>query len=158
MPPELRDSLSRAPVLRTDEGGPAWCSTLAMSAYDVRLNSVLSSMTVLAEESESLEEIARRMRLNDIGSVLVVADDSEEVTGILTERDVVRAIADGVDPATTVVSEYMTPDATTAEPSTRVTDAARTMASLGIRHLPVVTDEQLVGMVSLRDILIELVS
>ncbi len=131
---------------------------LRMSSYDVRLTSVLSSMTVVAEQSETLEEVARRMRLNDIGSVLVTQDGSEEIAGILTERDVVRAIADGVDPATTLVSEYMTTDATTAEPTMTVTEAAKTMVGLGVRHLPVVANDQVVGMISLRDILIELIA
>jgi CBS domain-containing protein len=146
-------------VLATDGWRFAWWCTYAMSTCDVRLTSVLSSMTVVAEEGETLDEVARRMRLNDIGSVLVLEDGSDEISGILTERDVVRAIADGVDPASTPVAEYMTTDATTAEPSTRVTEAARTMVGLGVRHLPVVTDsDQLVGVVSLRDILIELIS
>ncbi len=125
-----------------------------MSAEEVQLNAILSPQSVAALEDQTLEEAATLMRRSDVGSVLVVA--GEEIIGILTERDVVRAIADGADPARTKVADYMTAGATTATPATGVVDAARTMVRLGIRHLPVVDGGESIGVVSLRDILIEL--
>jgi CBS domain-containing protein len=130
---------------------------VCVSPYDVRLDSILSPMTVACLMDESLEEVAARMRRSDVGSVLVVnSDDSDEIIGILTERDIVRAIADGAHPSSTLVGDYMTAETTTATPDTNVMDAARTMVSLGIRHLPVVAGGKSVGVVSLRDVLIEL--
>jgi CBS domain-containing protein len=127
-----------------------------MTADDVRLDSILSPMTVVARPDETLDDVAARMRRSDVGCVLVV-DDVEKITGILTERDIVRAIADGADLNRTKVEDYMTAETTTAGPQTGVVDAARTMVRLGIRHLPVVADGgRSVGVVSLRDILIEL--
>jgi len=97
------------------------------------------------------------MRRSDVGSVVVIRRlDDETIIGVLTERDIVRAIADGADPGATLVGDYMTGEATTATSQTRVVEAAQTMVGLGIRHLPVVDDGRSIGVVSLRDILIEL--
>ena len=115
-------------------------------------------MTVAALQDETLGEAAERMRRSDVGSVIVITgSDDENIVGILTERDVVRAIADGADPSSTLVGDYMTAGATTASPDESVMEAARTMVGLGIRHLPVVVEGRPVGVVSLRDILIELI-
>lgn len=127
-----------------------------MSVLDVRLESILSPMTVAAQTDDTLVAVAARMRRNDVGSIVVVRD-TEEIVGILTERDLVRAVADGTDLTDTVVADYMTVEMTTATPNTDVIEAARTMVRLGIRHLPVVVDGHPVGVVSLRDILIELI-
>jgi CBS domain-containing protein len=75
------------------------------------------------------------------------------LVGILTERDVARALADGVDPVETVVGEYMTRDPITVTPGTDAADAAVTMLELGVRHLPVTEAGTVVGMLSSRDLL-----
>ena len=129
-----------------------------MTSDDARLDAVFSSMIVIAHSDEPIRDVVRRMRLNDIGAVVVVTRDNEDVVGIFSERDVVRAVADGADPASTPTSAYMTEGATTATPATPLREAARTMVGLGIRHLPVTSDAGLIGIVSLRDILIELIA
>ena len=106
---------------------------------------------VLAVEPEhTLSEAARRIRERGVGSAVVI---EEGAPGIITERDLLRAIADGADPTSTKVGAYMTPNAVTITLTWHVVDAARTMIERGFRHL-IVLDEagQVVGMLSIRDV------
>ncbi len=86
-----------------------------------------------------------------IASVLVVDADGA-IAGIVTERDLVNLVADGLDPKETPLIERMTRDLTTVEPRTDVGEAAAIMAEKGIRHLPVLHRGQLAGIVSIRDL------
>lgn len=100
---------------------------------------------------EPVVDAAARMRLNQIGSLAII--DSGSVVGILTERDVVRAGADGVDMKRIPVRSYVTPGPATVSSDADVEDAAQMMLTLGVRHLPVVEGPRVVGMVSMRDVL-----
>jgi CBS domain-containing protein len=123
----------------------------------VQLYQVYSPLSVVATHDESLATASARMRFNDVGSAAIV-DDTNTVVGILTERDIVRAVADGADMEKTSIAEYMTADPTVAPPDMEAREAAKLMLDLGIRHLPVVTpDGRLVGLASIRDLLLELV-
>ncbi len=105
---------------------------------------------ILAVEPEhTLSEAARRMRERGVGSAVVI---EEGAPGIITERDLLRALADGADPTSTKVGAYRTPNAVTITLTWQVVDAARTMMERGFRHL-IVLDEagQIVGMLSIRD-------
>jgi CBS domain-containing protein len=73
--------------------------------------------------------------------------------GIISERDIVRAIADGRDADTAKVSEYMTPDPDFLEPDVEVTDAAEWMLAAGYRHLPVAEEGRVLGIVSMKDVM-----
>jgi CBS domain-containing protein len=84
------------------------------------------------------------------GSVLVI-DEEHRLLGIFTGRDAVRVLADGKDPETTVLLEAMTPKPITIAPSTRAIDALRTMRERGFRHLPVVEDGKILGVVTRND-------
>ncbi|HWW52137.1 MAG TPA: CBS domain-containing protein, partial [Acidimicrobiales bacterium] len=75
------------------------------------------------------------------------------LVGIFTERDVLRAAASGADLTTAPISEWMTSDPETATPDVDSEDAAQMMLSGGFRHLPVLEDNTVVGVVSLRDLL-----
>lgn len=121
----------------------------------MKIEAFYSSMTVIAHEWESLVDAASRMRFNDVGSAAVIRDG--KVAGILTERDLTRALADGTDATVATVSDYMTPDPIVISPDTDAKEAARMMTDMGVRHLPVVEEDWLVGLVSARDILIELI-
>ena len=123
---------------------------------DVKLHEIYSPLSVVANDQESLIGVAARMRFNDVGSAAVV-DERNTLVGIITERDIVRAVADGADTEKTLVYEYMTSDPTVASPEMEVRDAVRIMLDAGIRHLPVVTpDGALIGLASMRDTLSEL--
>lgn len=100
--------------------------------------------------SATIAEVARMLRDGGISSVVVLDDD--RLSGIITERDVVAVVAAGKDPNTTPVREGMTSELDTVEPRTDVLDAAARMARRRIRHLPVVQDGSVVGMVSIRDL------
>ena len=83
-----------------------------------------------------LADVAREMRLDDCDSVAVMTDG--RLVGIITERDLVRAIADGVDPKQATASVVMTPNPATVTTEEDVSVVALKMMRLGIRHLPVV--------------------
>jgi len=110
--------------------------------------------TVIAEPHETLIDVASRMRFNDVGSAIVL--DGGVVTGILTERDLVQAIADGADLERTTVSGYMTNAPTVVAPDVDCVVAATLMARQGIAHLPVVDGGALTGVISQRDLVSEL--
>ena len=122
----------------------------------MQLYQVYSPLTVVATHEEPLVAVAARMRFNDVGCAAVV-DEDNVLVGIITERDVVRAVADGADIEKTPAHDYMTSDPTVAAPETEIREAARIMLDLGVRHLPVVTpDGRLIGLASVRDLLLEL--
>jgi CBS domain-containing protein len=77
------------------------------------------------------------------------------MVGILTERDMTRAVADGVDVRTAEVGDYMTPEPVIVAPHISVAEAAEIMVTTGVRHLPVVDRGQLVGVLSIRDIVLD---
>ena len=105
---------------------------------------------VTAEPAEPIRAAAARMKDGAAGAAAVL--DGDRLAGILTERDLLRAIADGLDPFATRVAEVMTPEPVTIEPRVPISEAGSLMVKLVVRHLPVVDDGRLVGMVSARDI------
>ena len=104
-----------------------------------------------AEADEALEEAADRMRWHAIGALPVF--DGHRLVGIITERDVTAAVADGADPAATPVSDYMTSAPSVLGPDSELAEAVGTMLGLGVRHLPIVDRGRLVGVLSMRDLL-----
>lgn len=103
-------------------------------------------------ETASVRDAAVRMRDRQVGAVLITRGSS--LDGIFTERDVLnRVVAVGRDPDRTPLSEVMTRDPQTIGPDELAVDALRYMCEGGYRHLPVVENGQLVGIVSRRDFL-----
>jgi CBS domain-containing protein len=97
----------------------------------------------------SLAEVARRMRVEDSGSAAVMSDGT--LLGIITERDLVQAIADGIDPRQTTANLFMSSDPATARLGDDVAVVALRMIALGIRHLPVIDSTgKPIGMLSAR--------
>lgn len=112
---------------------------------------VMSSPAITAQPSETIAEVSKRMSEAEKGSVVVV--DGQRPIGILTERDLVRFNATGASPADTKVSEWMTQPVDCAAPDLSVHEAFAAFESKRYRHLPVVADEKLVGVVSLRSLM-----
>ena len=100
--------------------------------------------------SDTFDHVATVLRENGISSVVVVEDGT--LVGIVTERDLVNLVADGGDPRTTRVAERMSKDLDTVDPKTDIAEAADHMARLKIRHLPVLQDGELAGIISIRDL------
>jgi CBS domain-containing protein len=102
---------------------------------------------------ERLADVAERMQNEQVGSVVVMLGG--RFSGILTERDLIRAIAEGVDPRVATVAEYMTAEPAAVHLDADVHEVASTMFEFECRHLPVLSedDRQVIGMVSIRDLL-----
>jgi CBS domain-containing protein len=94
---------------------------------------------------------AQTMVKGRFGSAVVL--EGGWLAGIFTERDVLRAAASGKDLSTTPVSEWMTRDPQTATSDMDSEEAAQIMAANGFRHLPVLDGNNVLGIVSLRDVL-----
>src|SRR3712207_2881642 len=97
---------------------------------------------------DTLGEAAEKMRAADTGSAVV--RDFGRLIGILTERDIMRAVAGRIHTSEARVREWMTPDPVTAPPTMPLDEAADVMLSSGFRHLPVCEGDQVVGVASLR--------
>jgi CBS domain-containing protein len=103
---------------------------------------------------DTVLQAAQVMRDSDIGDVVVVEDG--QVTGIVTDRDiVVRAAAEGRDADSTTVGDIATTGIEAIEPEANVDDALRTMREHDIRRLPVVKNGRPVGIISLGDLAVE---
>ena len=99
----------------------------------------------------SVQEAARQMRKRDVGAVLV-AEGGDKLVGIFTGRDAVsRVLAEGKDPAATTLADVMTYNPDTMAPGHSAIDALRLMQDARCRHLPIVEDGRIVGIVSRGD-------
>ena len=110
----------------------------------------MSRDLLTVEPGLGLEEVARRMVAKDVGAVVVL--DGDELVGILTKRDVLRAVADGIREDTRV-ADRMTRQPDTIEPDESMQQAAVLMIHGGFRHLPVVEGGAVVGMLSIHDLM-----
>ena len=109
------------------------------------------SVETVSPESTVLEA-AQIMNDQHIGSLVVVGHEGGLV-GIVTERDFLRrVIAASRDPSTTRVSEIMTRSILTCTPDTRLDEVRATMRSRRIRHMPIIENDRLVGMISIGDL------
>jgi citrate synthase len=118
---------------------------------DSPIAAVMSSPPVTATASEPVSDAAARMAQKRVGSVIVV--EGTRPTGILTERDLLRLAAARIDPAIGKVGEWMTPAPETIDPATSVRDVLARLQHRGYRHLPVVVDDELLGVVTMRDLM-----
>ena len=117
----------------------------------VALAEVMSKEVVTLPLDSTVSDAARVMVRGGFGSVVIV--QGRMLLGILTERDVLRAAAEEDDLRAARVDQWMTENPDTALPDLDSEEAASLMLSRGYRHLPVEVDGELLGMVSLRDVL-----
>ena len=117
----------------------------------MRVRDVASSAVVVVGPEHSVGEAARMMDRHHVGSAVVT--DAEQLAGILTERDVLKVVAQGADPEATKVADRMTRDVVTVGPDWDLVEAAGEMARRRIRHLVVFEGGQLLGVLSVRDVL-----
>ena len=112
---------------------------------------IMVRKVVTAKHITTLTEIARLMRKNRIGSVIIVKD--RKPTGILTESDFIKLVARGTNMKNAVAEDFMHRNVVTCDPSITVIDALMVMRAEKIRHLPVVRKGLLVGIISIRDLI-----
>lgn len=117
----------------------------------MELRELLSGEVETVNADTTVIDAAAQMQRAGVGSLAVLDDD--EFSGIFTERDILRLVASGADAATETVAGWMTmyPDAFV--PDMDVKEAADWMLAAGYRHLPVIEDDRLVGMASIKDVL-----
>ena len=116
----------------------------------MKVSEIMTKATVTDAAQDTLAEAAARMWNAQTGSLLVM--EGEHLLGIVTERDVLRAIAHGMDPNQVPVKDLMRTDVITVGPQTTLKEAAKLMATKWIRHLPVVEGSRVVGILSQRDL------
>jgi CBS domain-containing protein len=111
----------------------------------------MSSVVLTVGPGHTLYEAARLMAERNVGAA-VVLDPEAAGPGILTERDLLKSIAEGGDPAVERVGDHLTEDAILASPEWSLERAAEIMIERGFRHLLVVNGADLDGILSMRDI------
>lgn len=116
----------------------------------MQVKDIMHTDVKTAAATDTFAAVATTLHDNVISSVVII--DGGAPAGIVTERDLVNLVAEGQDPQTTQVSSRMTTDLDTVTSRTDVAEAAQHMARRRIRHLPVVDDGSLVGIISIRDL------
>ena len=120
---------------------------------DKSLQEVIAGRPVLTVEADaSVQEAARLMKEYCVGAILV--EEKGRLRGIFTERDMVfRVVAEGLAPHSTPISQVMSAQLVLRHPQETHIVALSLMAAAGVRHLPVVEDSRVVGMVSRRQLM-----
>jgi CBS domain-containing protein len=111
---------------------------------------IMTKELISVGSGATVAEAATVMGERKVGSALVV--DDEELVGIFTERDIVRALSQDFDAPGHPITHWMTRDPATISPETTVREALDIMLNRGFRHLPVLDGSTPVGMVSMRDL------
>ena len=116
----------------------------------MQVRDIMHTDVTTTSPEDTFDHVATLLREHGISSVVVL--DAGTLAGIVTERDLVNLVADGRDPKATRVAERMSRDLDTVDPKTDIAEAAEHMARLKIRHLPVLQEGTLAGIISIRDL------
>lgn len=120
----------------------------------MKIKDIMSKTIAFMKPEDTVILAAQLMKKHNVGSIPVCR--GKKVIGIITDRDIVlKAVANGSNPATLSVSEIMSPNPILGSPEMDVTEAGRIMGENQIRRLPVVENNEMVGIVSLGDIAVE---
>ncbi len=115
------------------------------------ISEVYRPLLVTCQAEDLLPTVAQTLHAEQVGALAVVRD--ARIVGIISERDLTRALAEETDPRTVTASQYTTTQLEVALLNDDTYQVAHQMLQAGVRHLPVVDDHELVGMVSMRDLL-----
>ncbi len=115
------------------------------------VHDAMSTTVLVIGPTHTLRQAARLMAERHVGAAIVMDPDANG-PGILTERDVLEAVAKGQDPDVELCADHLTPDAVTAMPDWDLARAASVMVSGRFRHLVVCDGPDVVGVLSVRDI------
>ena len=111
----------------------------------------MTNVVLTIGPAHSLREAARLMSARKVGAAVVIDDDHSGV-GILTERDILDSVGAGEDPDTELAAAHRTGDVVYASPDWTLDQAAEVMVRAGFRHLVVVENHEVTGLLSMRDI------
>jgi CBS domain-containing protein len=117
----------------------------------MQVSTGMSSTVVTVAPGVTLTDAARSMAERRVGAAVVI-DPEQPGPGILTERDVLNSVAQGQDPSSELVRDHLSADITFASPDWSLERAAEAMVKGGFRHLVVVDGGEMVGVLSMRDI------
>lgn len=117
----------------------------------MKVSDVMTEATISDRAEDPIVDAARLMWEQQTGSLLVV-EDGDRLVGIITERDIMKAVAVGLDLAATTVRQVMASDPVTINAGASLREAAKIMTEHWIRHLPVIERGRLVGIISQRDL------
>jgi CBS domain-containing protein len=115
-----------------------------------KVRDLMTSDVLTADPSDTIGETAQKMV--ELGVSSAVVSDYGRLIGILTERDLTRAVAGRTHSSEARVREWMTTDPVTLGPDASPAEAAQIMLDNGFRHIPIVEGERTVGIVSIRDV------
>jgi CBS domain-containing protein len=118
----------------------------------MKVRDAMTEHVLTITPGRSLREAARFMTDHNVGAVVII-DPEEPGPGIVTERDVVRSLGAGENPDSELVRDHLTSRATFADADWGLEEAADAMAKGGFRHLVVIDGGELVGIISMRDLI-----
>jgi CBS domain-containing protein len=119
--------------------------------------SKLTSMAVASiAPTGTLQAAAEAMASEELGLLVVTTGKDDGSVSVLSERDIIAAIAEGLDLSTERVVDHCRSEVVAVEETVSVSDAARAMAEAQIRHLAVSRDGYVIGIVSIRDVIVVL--
>jgi signal-transduction protein with cAMP-binding, CBS, and nucleotidyltransferase domain len=118
----------------------------------MRVQDAMSQAVLVVGPEHTLRQVAVQMTQRRVGSAVVLDPDSEGI-GIMTERDILHALGLGLDPDSERASAHLTWDVVYASPDWTLEDAAAAMVRGGFRHLVVLSDGDVLGVISVRDIM-----
>lgn len=124
-------------------------SNVSQPMIEETVETAMSGAVATVTPETTAESAANLLRRREVGSLVVAVDD--EVRGIVAESDFVALVGEKADP-TTPVSAFMSAPVVTIAPDTALADAATTMREEGVKKLPVVADDDLVGIVTTTDL------
>lgn len=117
----------------------------------MKVSEIMTKAALTDSPDDTLAEASAKMWQQQTGSLLVM--EGGNLAGIVTERDVLRVVAEGHDPKSVSLRDVMSKNVVTCGPATKLRDAAQIMFDRWFRHLPVVSEAgDVVGIISLRDL------
>jgi CBS domain-containing protein len=117
----------------------------------MRLHALVGGTTEIVGPEGTLADAAEAMADQETDYVVVI--DNRELVGILTERDIVVAVSEGTDLGAALVEEWMSESPDTFKPDVTVAEGVAWLLETGYRHLPVMADSELLGVVTIRDLM-----
>lgn len=117
----------------------------------MKVSEVFQPQLFTCQATDRLDVAARTMVDKKVGALPVL--DDRQIVGIISERDITRAVAAGADPSVETTFDYASTRLKVATPDDDTVQLAHVMIEAGLRHMPVVHEGRLVGIVSMRDLL-----